>query len=60
MTNPSHYIDGAWVAAKTTLPVVNPSDGQTIGQIGRGGADEIDAAVRAAIKAQIAPQLKKA
>ena len=47
MTNPSHYIDGAWVAAKTTLPVVNPSDGQTIGQIGRGGADEIDAAVRA-------------
>ena len=33
-------ISTAWVAAKTTLPVVNPSDGQTIGQIGRGGADE--------------------
>ncbi len=47
MTNPSHYIGGAWVAAKATLPVVNPSDGQAIGQIGRGGADEIDAAVRA-------------
>jgi aldehyde dehydrogenase (NAD+) len=47
MTHPAHYIGGAWIEAAATLPVVNPSDGQTIGQIGRGGAAEIDAAVRA-------------
>ena len=47
MTNPVQYIGGAWIQAKATLPVVNPSDGQIIGQIGRGGAAEIDAAVRA-------------
>ncbi|MDE2361286.1 MAG: aldehyde dehydrogenase family protein [Hyphomicrobiales bacterium] len=47
MKTPSHYIGGEWIAAQATLPIVNPSDGQTIGQIGRGGAAEIDAAVRA-------------
>ncbi|MDE2363701.1 MAG: aldehyde dehydrogenase family protein, partial [Hyphomicrobiales bacterium] len=47
MTAPSHFIGGVWVPARLTIPVVNPSDGQTIGQIGRGGAAEIDAAVRA-------------
>jgi aldehyde dehydrogenase (NAD+) len=47
MNTPSHFIGGAWVAAAQTLPVINPSDGQQIGVIGRGGAAEIDAAVHA-------------
>ncbi|WGW04363.1 aldehyde dehydrogenase family protein [Tropicibacter oceani] len=41
-------IDGSWVPAGGTLPISNPSTGEEIGQIARGSAADIDAAVRAA------------
>ncbi len=43
-------IGGDWLAPATheTIAVINPSDGQTIGEIARGGAADIDAAVKAA------------
>ncbi|WP_293865928.1 aldehyde dehydrogenase family protein [uncultured Alsobacter sp.] len=42
-----HFIDGRTVPGKETIAVVNPSDGTVVAQIARGGAAEIDAAVRA-------------
>jgi len=44
------FIGGTWREAGggATLPVENPSTGETIGQIAAGGVDEIDAAVHAA------------
>ena len=44
------YIGGRWVAARDerTLPVVDPSSGDTFAQIARGGAHEVDQAVAAA------------
>ena len=47
MRTHDHYIGGAWVPGAATLDVVNPSDGQVIARIARGGAAEIDAAVQA-------------
>lgn len=46
-------IDGAWVAPASgqTLPLSNPSTGQEIGAIARGGAADINAAVDAAHRA---------
>ena len=42
-------IGGVWRSAEAgTIPVVNPSDGAEFATIGRGGARDIDAAVRAA------------
>jgi aldehyde dehydrogenase (NAD+) len=43
-------IGGDWLAPATreTIAVINPSDGQTIGEIARGGSADIDAAVSAA------------
>ncbi|RBW54873.1 aldehyde dehydrogenase family protein [Ruegeria sp. A3M17] len=43
-------IGGNWVppASEQTLPLINPSDGSEICQIARGGAHDVDAAVRAA------------
>ncbi|MCQ4158414.1 aldehyde dehydrogenase family protein [Roseomonas sp. GC11] len=43
-----HWIGGRGVAAERHIPVINPSDGHPFAQIARGGAVEIDAAVRAA------------
>ncbi|UFN47973.1 aldehyde dehydrogenase family protein [Roseomonas sp. OT10] len=43
-----HRIGGKVVESRDTLPILNPSDGGEVGRIARGGADEIDAAVRAA------------
>lgn len=42
------YIGGKWIRAAETLPLENPSDGSEVGQIARGTASDIDAAVRAA------------
>ena len=42
-----HFIGGTWRAGTATLPVINPSDGQEMARIARGGAAEIDAAVAA-------------
>ena len=44
-------IGGEWVSAQATLPLVNPSDGSALCDIARGGAVEIDAAVKAATDA---------
>ena len=43
-------IAGRWQAAASgqTLPLINPSDGSELAQIARGGAADVDAAVRAA------------
>ncbi len=42
------FIGGAWQGVSAHLPLEDPSTGQQIGEIARGGAAEIDAAVRAA------------
>ncbi len=44
------FIDGDWRpgAATGTIEVVNPADEQVIGTVPAGGAEEVDAAVRAA------------
>jgi aldehyde dehydrogenase (NAD+) len=46
-------IDGEWRPAATgdTIPVVDPSTGERFGELARGGAAEIDAAVSAARRA---------
>src|SRR4051794_24650154 len=43
-------VGGDWQkpATREAIPVINPSDGQTIGEIARGGAVDADAAVTAA------------
>ena len=44
------FIGGEWVAPAggETLPLEDPSTGETIGAIARGGAEDIDRAVAAA------------
>ena len=43
------FVGGRWQpCAGGTLPLENPSTGETIGEIGRGQAADIDAAVMAA------------
>ena len=42
------YIGGHWVAARDTLPLFDPSTGEPLARIARGGAAEVDAAVAAA------------
>jgi malonate-semialdehyde dehydrogenase (acetylating)/methylmalonate-semialdehyde dehydrogenase len=46
----SHWIDGSPVEVlpEQTGPVYNPASGQVIARVPRGGADEVDAAVKAA------------
>ena len=48
MDTHQHFIGGAWINGGTTIPVINPSDGQVMAEIARGGAAEIDRAVKAA------------
>ena len=52
---PAHFIDGKWLPAQATLPVIDPSSGAPIAAIGAGGAEEIDQAVRAARQAFKSP-----
>jgi aldehyde dehydrogenase (NAD+) len=51
------FIGGRWIAAddERSLPVVAPADGQEFDRIARGGAAEVDAAVRAARSALDGP-----
>jgi aldehyde dehydrogenase (NAD+) len=42
------FIGGRWIAARDTLPLFDPSTGEPLARIARGGADEVDAAVAAA------------
>ena len=52
--DPSHIlIGGAWRATAATLPLTNPSTGEVIGQIAKGIAQDIDAAVAAAQDARV-------
>ena len=47
------FIDGQWVApvSGSVLPAVNPSTNEQIASIAGGGAQDIDAAVKAARRA---------
>jgi aldehyde dehydrogenase (NAD+) len=49
-TPAAHFINNQWIASQSgaTLAALNPSDGSVLGHIARGGADDIDHAVRAA------------
>src|SRR5580692_1137860 len=49
------YIDGQWQRASRTFITYDPATTKALGQVGAGGAAEIDAAVRAAQKALQAP-----
>jgi aldehyde dehydrogenase (NAD+) len=48
-----HFIGNRWAAARSgeSLPVVDPSNGQTFARIARGNAADVDAAVQAARRA---------
>ncbi|MBV6272777.1 NAD-dependent succinate-semialdehyde dehydrogenase [Alcaligenaceae bacterium CGII-47] len=50
----SYLFDG-WRAARlgTTIPVLNPANGQVITQVASLGADETEAAIAGAVKAQV-------
>ncbi|MBP6899172.1 MAG: aldehyde dehydrogenase family protein [Burkholderiaceae bacterium] len=52
-----HFINGQWVAAADgrTLPVIDPSTGESFDTLARGGAADIDAAVAAARAALSGP-----
>ena len=45
------FIGGRWRAAAETLPIENPSTGETIGELAAAGAAEVDEAVAAARRA---------
>jgi phenylacetaldehyde dehydrogenase len=51
----AHFIGGAFEAARHSLPVLDPSSGEQVAEIGAGGSSEIDAAVLAARRALVAP-----
>ncbi len=46
------FIDGAWTAPDDTFPSRNPATGEELAQITQASAADVDAAVRAARKAQ--------
>src|SRR4029077_16166369 len=48
-----HFIANEWVRAAEgrTLPVIDPANGEIFAEIARGGAQDVDAAGRAARKA---------
>ncbi|EJL27303.1 NAD-dependent aldehyde dehydrogenase [Caulobacter sp. AP07] len=56
---PAFYIDGQWTPAAKSLPVIDPSSGETVAAIGAGGGDEVDAAVKAAKQALSSPEWGK-
>ncbi|HWF65043.1 MAG TPA: aldehyde dehydrogenase family protein [Rhizomicrobium sp.] len=51
MINEQLFIAGRWRPAKATLPVEDPSTGETIGKMAAGTADDVDEAVKAAQQA---------
>ena len=46
--DPRHWIAGERVGSDTTFPDLSPIDGSALGDVARGGAAEVDAAVAAA------------
>ena len=51
MINEKLLIGGRWSQTKATLPVEDPSTGETIGTLAAGSASDVDAAVEAAQRA---------
>ncbi|SFK93698.1 aldehyde dehydrogenase family protein [Shimia haliotis] len=47
-----HFIDGAWTAPRKDFQSSNPANGETLADLTQATADEVDAAVKAARKAQ--------
>ncbi|VDC26749.1 aldehyde dehydrogenase family protein [Pseudogemmobacter humi] len=47
-----HFIDGAFTAAADTFAVTEPATGQQIARVSQGSAEDVDAAVKAARRAQ--------
>ncbi len=41
MDTHGHFIGGDWVIGSASIPVINPSDGQVMAEIARGGAGEM-------------------
>jgi aldehyde dehydrogenase (NAD+) len=57
MEEAKHFIDGTWrpCASGETIAVIDPSNGETLAQIARGNAVDIDTAVAAARRAYNGP-----
>lgn len=53
MSSATIFIDGDWraSASEATIPVLNPSTGETFSELSRGGQQDVDDAVRAARRA---------
>src|SRR5215831_5040300 len=53
LTDGTHWIGGEWVPARSgeSFDVINPATQEVLLRVPRGGADDIDAAVRAAAAA---------
>jgi betaine-aldehyde dehydrogenase len=51
------WVDGKAVPAASgrTFPVINPADGKVLANVSEGGLEDVDAAVRAAVKAATGP-----
>ncbi|WP_422048304.1 aldehyde dehydrogenase family protein [Shimia sp.] len=47
-----HFIDGAWSAPRKDFQSKNPANGETLADLTQASQDEVDAAVKAARKAQ--------
>ncbi|MDQ5849315.1 MAG: NADP-dependent succinate-semialdehyde dehydrogenase [Pseudomonadota bacterium] len=54
------YIDGEWIGAQKTLPVVNPATGTVLGSVPKMGGDEARRAIEAAERAWPAWRAKTA
>ncbi len=52
ITQTTSFIGGRHVPSLTTYANIDPATGDHLGDVSRGGADEVDRAVRAAVKAQ--------
>jgi acyl-CoA reductase-like NAD-dependent aldehyde dehydrogenase len=53
ITQYKNYVGGEWVESSSgeTMPVLNPSTGETIAEVPRGNAEDVSRAVAAARKA---------
>ena len=56
---PACYIDGQWVAATHSRPVIDPSSGKQVSEIAAGSAEDVDATVHAARRALKSPEWSK-
>ncbi|MBI3185000.1 MAG: aldehyde dehydrogenase family protein [Myxococcales bacterium] len=43
------FVAGSWVEKKTAIPVVSPFDGKAIGEVPRGGPEDVERAVASAV-----------